>query len=114
MSSSFWLVSDQAVSDCEPHLPVEEAVEGLAAFDCGLRVDGLEDLGEGVEETPRVAGEELLVPGAAPLLKNGGHLAGCDRPAVDTAHDHVVGRAVRQVVLPVGGDAAVEVGELVA
>lgn len=90
---------------------IEEPVEGLAAGDEEVGVAALLRLGEGVEETPGIAGTEFLMRGSPPFLQDLRHLGGGDGPAVDRLDDEIVGLRIGQRPLPVGQDALVELAE---
>jgi len=94
--------------------PIKQPVKGLATRDEGVGVSTLHDLRGGVEEAPRGPRGKLLVPGGAPLVQHVGDLGGGQCPAVQCAHNHVMGTTVVQTVFAVSTDPAVEVVELVA
>ena len=74
----------------QPHRPITEPVERLAAGEGQHGALALVDLCEGVEEAPQVPGAELSVAWLPLLLHDLRHLAGGDRPAVDGADHQVV------------------------
>ena len=52
----------------DPDDRIAQAVEGFRAVDGGGRVLGLVGFGEGVEQAPKVARQEGVVPGLAPFV----------------------------------------------
>src|SRR4029078_13247924 len=87
---------------------VHQAVQGLRGARALEEVRLLQDLGEGVEETPAVPGRrELGVPGLAPLLQDLGDLRHGRDPVVEGLDDDVVGLRVGHLEALVGVDPVV-------
>ena len=64
-----------------PRRRIEESMEGFAAGEGVVGVDGFLDLGEGVEERPCCPGFEFRVAGVSPFVEDVADLRGGDGPA---------------------------------
>lgn len=91
---------------------IAQAVQGLASFGSHMRVDGLELLREGVEQTPDGAGPEFLMKRLPPVPDDFRQDGRRDGPAVDRADQEIVGGLVGQPLLFVGGNPFVFTMEL--
>lgn len=87
---------------------VEEAVKGLSAFEGGVGVNLLVDLGKRVEEAPGATILELAVDGLPPLLENMRDLDGSNGGAIHGPNGQIVGEPIFNRFRLVGGDSLIE------
>lgn len=92
------LLGDQAADG------IAQSVQGLASFGCHMRIDGLELLREGVEQTPDGTGSEFFMKRLPPVPDDFRQDGRRDSPAVDRPDQKIMCGLVGQSLPFVSGD----------
>lgn len=92
---------------------IEQPVQCLTSSQGGVRIHGLVDLREGIEQAPEAPWTECFMSRMPPLVEHIGDLRWCDRLAIHRPDHEIVGSWIVDGFSFVGIDALIELVETI-